>query len=148
MTEPTTRDEELLLDLLTGFLDPGEAAALEERLASDEPLAALRARLQEEQEALQEALAPRSFEAPPADLSERVLAGFAAREAAPSPGILMGRSRSPAGRGLALLAAASLIAGGLVALQALSPDRPREVMNRQVRTSELLALGIAPEAPQ
>ncbi|MBL4845739.1 MAG: hypothetical protein JKY65_09445 [Planctomycetes bacterium] len=168
MTEPTHEDEELLLDLLTGFLQPAAAAALEERLASEEPLRALHTRLQEEQTALERALTSNALEAPPADLSERVLAGFAASEAAPGPTVSVGRSgpqasgsrasgspsfgeprqAAPAGRWRALLIAASLLLGAFLTLQALTPDPPHEVLNRQVRTSELLALGIAPEGPQ
>lgn len=152
MTEPTRTDEEHLLDLLTGFLDPAEVSALEARLAQEEPLQALYQRLRQEQAVLNAALAQDVFEAPPADLSERVLAGFAASEAAPGPTVLVGRSEqaSPAtGRRWALLAAALFVVGGLLALRVQpDPDHPRAVMNRQVRTSELLALGLLPKAPQ
>ncbi len=172
MTEPNPsagpRDEELLLDLLTGFLEPAQAAELEARLSVEPELQALRERLQGEQEVLQAALAPEGFEEVPAGLSDRVLAGFAASEHAPAaaspagagpqsvsgPRVLVGRSgrASGAGRRWALLAAALFVTGGLVALNALpradDPSHPKQVMNRQVRTSELLALGILPEAPQ
>jgi len=165
MTEPnpsSAGDEELVLDYLTGFLEPAQASELEARLALEPELQALKERLGVEQDALEAALAPEGFEEAPAGLGDRVLAAFAASESAPTaagsgpqsvsgPRVLVGRSgRSPgAGRRWALLAAALLVTGGLVALNAYPRgDRPQQVMSRQVRTSELLALGILPEAPQ
>lgn len=152
-------DEELLLDLLTGFLEPEAAAALEARLEAEPELRALHERLQVEQAVLDAALAPAAgYEEVPAGLGERVLAALPPQAPAgpqsvsgpppPARGVLVGR-RSSAGRRWALVAAALLVTGGLVALN-LTPrvDHPQQVMNRQVRTSELLALGILPEAPQ
>jgi anti-sigma factor RsiW len=169
MTESTPSDEELLLDLLTGFLEPAAATELEARLEAEPELRALHERLQVEQSVLEAALgsedAVEDYAEAPAGLSERVLAGIPAQEQAPaalaaSPnpvsgpppsarGVLVGRRSSGVGRRWALLAAALLVTAGLVAVNAYPRvERPQQVMNRQVRTSELLALGILPEAPQ
>ena len=148
---PCELEEGQLLDYLQGDLGPTEHAVLTVRLAEEPGLAERLACLELERDLLQSALAPRledELEPPPLYLAERILSALAqAPQASPTleaPRVLR-LARGRALRWAPLLAAAALLAGALLALQVTRPESPPQALKRQVRTSELLALGLLPE---
>ena len=148
--EPELAEEQLLLEYLSEALSPAAREVLAARLVAEPGLAERLALLEVEQEVLQSALGPDLEheggleDNPPAQLAERILSALAEAPQTSTPAPL----RLVPARGLRwrpLLAAAALLTGALLALQLTRGESPHQTIRRQVRTSELLALGISTE---
>ena len=134
MTDSSHPNEEVLLDLVLETLPPAEEEQARAHLADCEACAAAHARVEEEQAALRRALG-RTPKAP-AGLEQRVQAAVRAQ---PLP------VRARTGPRLLLAAAVVLIAAGAWAYVNRPQLTPRQAMMKQVRSSELLALGLGGE---
>ncbi len=130
MTEPHV-PEETLLDLALGVSSPDESDA-REHLAECSECAEAFGRLEQEQAVLADAFVP--GEAPP-ELVESVLAAV---EASPT---LLRRRRHATWR-LAIAVAAGLLLAATATLLVTDQETPKQELIRQVRVSELKALGL------
>jgi anti-sigma factor RsiW len=130
---PEDAPEEVLLDLVLGFLEPDEEEAWNARCAEDPDLAARVEVLRSEQGVLADVL---SLDPAASDLEDRLVAGLRAAPTLP-------RERSFRWGPLVAAAAGLLIAALLGAWgSSFGDEPPRQQLIHKTRVSELEALGL------